>query len=101
MTQKVIGVDVIESFYDRTAELLRHPAALGRAFLDTIDATIALLRVIVAGVDDDHVVRDSCEQILRQLRDVLLRDSDDDDVSVSCCFMNCHGCCASLAGQVL
>ena len=39
------------------AELLLDPLALGQAVLDALDAAVALLRVVVARVDDDYVAR--------------------------------------------
>src|SRR5438552_17903542 len=60
---------------------------------------IALLWIIVDGVDDDHGVRNSGEQIGRQLRTFLLRNSHDDDVATARRFSHGHGCRASLLRQ--
>jgi hypothetical protein len=54
--QKMFCVNIIESLYHRPSKLLRDPAALDRSIFYPGDATIALLRIVVARVDDYYVV---------------------------------------------
>jgi hypothetical protein len=58
-------VDIIEGLYNWPPKLLRDPTALGHSILDSSDATVALLRIVVARIDDDYAFRYSGEQIAR------------------------------------
>jgi hypothetical protein len=66
-------------------QLLCYPAAFGHALLDCVDAAIALLGVVIAGVDDDGVAGVG-EQIARQVGYVFFWDGHDDEVLVACCL---------------
>jgi hypothetical protein len=81
-------VNIIESLYHRPSKLLRDPAALDRSIFYPGDATIALLRIVVACVDNNYVVRDAGKQIARKTWNVLLRNSYDYDVATSGCLLN-------------
>src|ERR1039458_2298003 len=59
----MLRIDVIKRLDHRPAQLLRNPPALGHASFDPVDAAVALLRIVVAGVYDDHVVGNSGKQI--------------------------------------
>src|SRR5262245_21021138 len=79
--QERFRVDVVERLDDGPAQVLLHPTALEHPVLDLLDPPVALLRVIVAGLDDDHVLGDALEQVLTQLGDPILRNRHDHDVS--------------------
>src|SRR2546428_5220385 len=50
---KALGEDVVERLDDGTPDLLRDPLAVRHALVDCIDAAIAKLRMIDAGIDHD------------------------------------------------
>jgi hypothetical protein len=79
--EKAFGVDVVERLDYRTPELLRDPLAVEHASLDRIDAAVAKLRIIVAGINHDDTVRHVRKQPTRKIGDGLLWDRDDDDFS--------------------
>src|SRR6266705_978828 len=79
--EKALGVDVVECLDYRSPELLRDPLAVEHASLNRIDAAIAKLRIVVAGIDHDDAVRHVRKQPPRKIGDVLLWDRDDDDFS--------------------
>src|SRR6266571_7538076 len=70
--EKALGVDVVECLDDRSSELLRDPLAVEHASLNRIDAAIAKLRIVVAGVDHDDAARHVRKQPPRQIGDGLL-----------------------------
>lgn len=86
----MLGVDVVERLHHWAPQLLRHPTTLGRTSLDGVDATVALLRVIVAGIHHHEFIRRSLKQIVRQRRDALLRDGDDDQILSPRCVPDCN-----------
>jgi hypothetical protein len=53
----VTGINVGECLDRWAAQLLGYPFALGHSGLDRFDAAIALARIVVTRIDDDHVVR--------------------------------------------
>ena len=55
VVHQVLGVDVIERLDHGPSQLLLDPPALRQAVLDPVDAAVALPRVVVAGIHDDHV----------------------------------------------
>jgi hypothetical protein len=75
-------VDVVERLDHRPPETLGDPGALGLPLVDRGDPPVAA-RVVVAGVDHDHVGGDTGEEILRQVRDRALRDRDDHDLGMT------------------
>src|SRR6266403_5979048 len=77
--EKMSGVNVVERFDHRPANLLLDPAALRQARLDRLDAAVALARVIVAGIDYNHPVRRIGEQTGREVRNILLRNGNHDE----------------------
>src|SRR4030095_12474195 len=79
--EKALGEDVVECLDDRSPELLRDPLAVEHASLNRIDAAIAKLRIVVAGIDHDDAVRHVREQPPRKIGDCLLWDRDYDDFS--------------------
>ena len=81
-------VDIIERFDHGMAELLLHPAALGVAVFDCGNASVALLRIIISGVNHDDVRPDVAKKALRQIRNVLLGDRHDDEILVLHRFRN-------------
>src|SRR6185369_13368404 len=92
-------VDIIKGLYNWSPQLLRNPTALDRSVFDSGDAAVTLLRIVVAGIDDNYVIRHSGEQIARQVRNVLLRNGYDYDVATSGRLTNRDGCGASLRSQ--
>src|ERR1043166_7863011 len=93
-------LNIIEGLYHRPSQLLRDPAALDHSILYSGDATIALLRIVVARVDNNYAVRDSGKQIARQTRNVLLRNCYDDDLATSGRFLNRDGSGARLRCKI-
>ena len=98
--QKVSGVNVIERFDHRPAKLLLDPPALRQARLDRLDATVALAWVIVAGIDDDHPVRRIGEQTGREVRNILLRNGNHDEIHAANGFWDRYSGRAGIGGQV-
>src|SRR6185436_4870973 len=78
---KALGVDVVESFDHGTPQVLRDPLAVEHASLDRIDAAIAKLRIVVAGINHDDAARHVRKQSPGKIGDGLFRDRDDDDFS--------------------
>jgi hypothetical protein len=97
---QVSGIDIVESLDHRPVQLLRNPSALRHTGLDRIDTAIALARVIVASIYDHYIIERCCEQIARQLWDILLGNCHDDHSSASSRFGNRHWLCAGFCGQV-
>src|SRR5437762_1767127 len=57
LLEKAPGEDVVECLDHGTPDLLRDPLAVQHAPVDRIDAAIAKLRVVVAGIDHDDAAR--------------------------------------------
>src|SRR4029453_15371287 len=55
--KKALGEDVVERLEHGTPDLLRNPLVVKHAPVDRIDAAIAKLRMVVAGVDHDDAAR--------------------------------------------
>src|SRR6266446_3529944 len=89
--EKMSGVNVVERFDHRPANLLLDPAALRQARLDRLDAAVALAWVIVAGIDDNHPVRRIGEQTGREVRNILLRNGNHDEIHAANGFWDRHG----------
>jgi hypothetical protein len=68
---QVSSTDIVESLDHGPVQMLRNPSALRHTGLDPIDSPIALARVIVASVYDHYIIGRCCEQIARQLWDIL------------------------------
>src|ERR1044071_7764353 len=66
-------INIIKGLYNRSPQLLRNPMTLDRSVFDSGDAAVTLLRIVVAGIDYNYVIRHSGEQIARQVWNVLLR----------------------------
>jgi hypothetical protein len=98
--EKVSGVNVIERFDHRPAKLLLDPPALRQAGLDRLDAAVALAWVIIAGINDDHPVRRICEQTGREVRNILLRNGNHDEVHAANSFWDRDSGRAGFGGQV-
>jgi len=98
--EKMSGVNVVERFDHRPANLLLDPAALRQARLDRLDAAVALARVIVAGIDDNHPVRRIGEQTGREVRNILLRNGNHDEIHAANGFWDRHSGRAGFGGQV-
>ena len=98
--EKVSGVNVVERFDHRPANLLLDPPALRQARLDRLDASVALAWVIVAGIDDNHPVRRIGEQTGREVRNILLRNGNHDEIHAANGFWDRHSGRAGFGGQV-
>jgi hypothetical protein len=57
LLEKARGEDVVERLDHGTADLLRDPRAVEHAAVDRMDAAVAELRVVVAGIDHDDAAR--------------------------------------------
>ena len=62
--QQVLSLDIVEGLDHGTVQQLRNPSAFR---FDCLDTTVALLRVIIAGIHDDDRIGRCREQIARQL----------------------------------
>src|SRR6202040_3829435 len=98
--EKVSGVNVVERFDHRPGNLLLDPPALRQARLDRVDAAVALAWVIVAGIDDNHPVRRIGEQTGREVRNILLRNGNHDEVHAANGFWDRDSRRARFGGQV-
>src|SRR6185369_12092905 len=74
-------INIVKGLYNRSPQLLRNPTTLDRSVFDSGDAAVTLLRIVVAGVDYNYVIRHSGEQIARQVWNVLLGNGYDHDVA--------------------
>src|SRR5262249_10173452 len=83
----------------RRASLLAHPRVHRKARLDRFDAAVALARVIVAGIDDDHPVRRIGEQTGREVRNILLRNGNHDQIDAANGFWDRDSGRAGFGGQ--
>jgi hypothetical protein len=61
LLEKALGQDVVERLDHGTHEPVRDPLAVEHASVDRIDAAIAQLRVVVAGIDHDDAARHVCK----------------------------------------
>jgi hypothetical protein len=91
---------LLNVFHHGPAELLLDPSALRHARLNRFDAAIALARVVVACIDDDHPLFRACKQSGRQTRNAFLGDGHDDQSHAPNRFADRDGGCAGLCGQV-
>ena len=96
----MFGVNIIKCFYNWPAQLLRDPTALDHPIFDSGDKSVTLLRIVVPGIDDNHVIRRSSEQIAREVRNVLLRNSYDYDFATSGCLVDSDGRSAGLFRKI-
>jgi len=93
-------INIIKGLYNGSAQLLRDPTALDHSIFDSSDAAVALLRIVVAGIDDNHVIRYSSEQIARQVWNVFLWNGYDYDVATLGGLMDSDGCGAGLRREI-
>jgi hypothetical protein len=96
----VSRIDVVKRLDYGPVQLLRNPSTFRHTGLDRIDAAIALARVIVAGVYYHYIIGRRCEQIARQLCDILLGNCHDDQLSALSRFGKRHWLGAGFCGQV-
>jgi hypothetical protein len=96
----VLGINVVERFDYGTAELLFYPATFGHALFNSVNTTVALLRVIIARVNDDHVLRRFGEQIGWQRWYVLLRNRYNNNVPGPGRLLDCDRSRAGLRRQI-
>src|SRR5690349_6433744 len=93
-------VNIIKGFYNWASQLLRNPTALDHSVFDSGDAPITLLRIVVAGIDDNHFIRHCGEQIARQFWNVFLRNSYDHDLATLSCLVDRDGRGAGLSRKI-
>jgi hypothetical protein len=74
--EKIGGVNPVESLDDRMTDLLRYPSALRQSLLDSANATVSLLGVVVTRVDYHYPGVGPVEETMGQVYDVLLGDRD-------------------------
>jgi hypothetical protein len=81
--EKTVRENVVEGLKHRVSELLRDPLALEQAAVDCIDAAVAKLRVVVAGIDHDDAAVCFRKKPAWESGDGFCRNRDDHDVSGS------------------
>src|SRR5215470_17154291 len=77
------GAHVIKRFDYGPFQFLFDPAAFRHSRLDFHNPAIALARIVVAGIHDDHARWHAGEQPFRQCRNITLRDGDYDQIRTS------------------
>jgi hypothetical protein len=76
-------IDIIKRFDNGPSQFLFDPAAFRHSRLDFYDLAIALARIVVAGIHDDHARGHAGEQPFRQCRNISLRNGDYDQIHTS------------------
>src|SRR5579871_3123537 len=64
-------------------ELLLNPLALRQTSLDLFNPPVALLRIIISRIHNNHFFGNVLEQTMRQIADVLLGNCNDDQLAVA------------------
>jgi len=85
-----LSAKTIETHRTHIKEKLRFRESeeMVKSGLDLRDATVASPRVIVAGIYYNYSIGRCCEQIARQIRNILLWDRYNNDFSESSRFLN-------------
>ena len=99
--QEMCRIDRIKGLNDGTPDPSLDPSAFRRARFDVVDAAITLLRIIVAGIDDDQTRRGCGEKSRRQIFDALERNGNDDDVVAARCLLCGDGARTRFTCEVL
>src|SRR5579872_1871345 len=79
----MLSIDVVEDLNYGMTELLLNPTALGHSVFNGLNESVALLRVVVAGVNDGDSIEAS-KEVSRQLGDIFQRNCDNHDFAASC-----------------
>src|SRR5689334_12116644 len=82
-------VNIIKGFYNWATQLLRNPTALDHSIFDSGDAAVTLLRIVVTGIDDNHIIRNVSKQIARQIWNVFHWNGDNYDLTTPRCLIDC------------
>src|SRR5215469_10658513 len=81
--EQMARIDVIKRLDNGPSQFLFDPAAFRHSRLDFYNPAIALARIVVAGIHDDHARWHAGEQPFRQCRNITLRDGDYDQIHTS------------------
>lgn len=98
--QQVLPPDPVEHLVHRGADLVGHPRTFGLAVLDGRDLAVALLGVVVVGLDHRGARLARVDDPVGKVGHVLLRDADDDEVGVGCGVLGPHRRRTRLAGKL-
>src|ERR1043166_5034038 len=93
-------INIIKGLYKWSPQLLRNPTALDHSSFDSGDAAVTLLRIVIAGIDHNDVVRHPGEQIARQVWNVFLWNGYDYNLATLGCLMDSYWCGAGLRRQI-
>src|SRR5262249_39720156 len=81
--KQMARIDVIKRFDNGPSQFLFDPAAFRHSRLDFHNPAIALARIVVARIHDDHACWHAGKQPFWQCRNITLRDGDYDQIHTS------------------
>jgi hypothetical protein len=79
---------------------LLHRNALWQAVVNLCNLAVPVQRIVIARVDDDRIPEEVLQQTLRQVRDVLESDDDDEDLCAVWALVHLHRGRTNLPGDL-